>query len=257
MEEIYTPCNIANLREALNDMVEAKSVLQNNNNARQEHLEASAYDLALKQLESRSKAFTSGAPRDPDLQFWIWTWHTQLEKHLKELIKSAQLVDYNKQRLRRKHSAEELLARRSWNLLHEILPCVSTVPAEKLSLMTILELVRMQAMGSIQNGMKATATLITLGRTVEQEFKAEICRQSNIPVVDYEITRGNYFSDMGYKFLHERRLAAARSQELDEQWQGEWSQALRSKVGAFLVNALESVATVTRQMIDPNTKELM
>lgn len=255
---MHVPFNIEVLRSHLNDIVESKTIFENNNDARQEHLESSTYELALKQLEHRNKLHHVDGPRSADLQYWIWTWHSKLEAHLQAIIKSAQTVDRNlKVKPGKKISPEESAARQQVALLQEILPCLSTVSAEKLSLMTILELVRMQGNGGVQSGMKATAALVGIGKTVEAEFKSAICRQSRIPLVDYEIKRGNYFSDMGYKYLHERRLAAARSQDLDERWTGDWSQAMRSKIGAFLVNALESVATVTRTMLDPETGNLM
>lgn len=253
---MHVPFNIVAMRSHLNEVVESKSIFENNNDARQEHLESSSYDLALKQLEHRNKLHHVDAPRSADLQYWIWSWHEKLDAHLQDVIRTAQTVDV-RVKAGKKSTPEESALRLQVGLLREILPCLSTVSTEKLSLMTILELVRMQGNGGVLNGMKAAAALVGIGKTVEAEFKSAICRQSRIPVADYEIKRGNYFSDLGYKYLHERRLAAARSQDLDERWIGSWSQAMRSKIGAFLVNALESVATVTRTMVDPATGEVM
>jgi DNA-directed RNA polymerase len=249
-KEFYTPFNISALRHHLQDVIEAKTVLENNIDARQEHLEASVYDLAIEQFEHRSAAFQDNTPRNPDLQHWIWTWHTAFEKHIAEVIKTAQLMEYKPGRARKGESPE-------WALMKDILPCLSSISTQKLSLLTILELLRLQGTSGVPSGMKAAGALIAIGRAVENEYKVEICRQSKIPVADYSIKKGNYFSNMGYKHLHERRLAAAKSQDLDERWQGDWSQAMRSKVGAFLVNAFESVAEVTRTKKDPKTGEIM
>lgn len=248
---MYTPFNISALRHHLQDVIEAKTVLENNIDARQEHLEASVYDLAIEQFEHRSAAYQDSTPRNPDLQHWIWTWHTAFEKHIAEVIKTAQALEYKPgARFPKGESAQ-------WGLMKDILPCLSSVSTQKLSLLTILELLRLQGTSGVPSGMKAAAALIAIGRAVENEYKVEICRQSKIPVADYSIKKGNYFSNMGYKHLHERRLAAAKSQDLDERWQGDWSQAMRSKVGAFLVNAFESIAEVTRTKKDPVTGEVM
>ncbi|KAF9472674.1 DNA/RNA polymerase [Pholiota conissans] len=247
--EAYTPFNIAALRRHLNDIVAAKSVLENNPDARQEHLEASVYDLAVEQFQHSAANYTDKSPRDADLQQWIWQWHLALEKHINQVVKFALSVA-EQGKMSAKASPED---RAQWALMQDILPCLSSVPTHKLSLLTILELLRLQGTSGVPSGMKAAGALIAIGRGVENEYKAEICRQAKIPVADYSIKRGNYFSNMGYKHLHERRVAAAKSQELDERWQGDWSQAMRSKVGAFLVNAFESVAEVSRTMVDPAT----
>ncbi|KAF8968738.1 hypothetical protein BDZ97DRAFT_326735 [Flammula alnicola] len=277
--EAHVPFNIEALRRHLTEIIEARSVLDNDLSARQKHLESSVYDLALEQLEHRDKVFKDNFPRSPDLQHWIWMWHTRMEEHLKQIIKAAQSVasadrkgtapsvdveeeeeleleEGTKKRrkgTKRKQTPEQLEAARKLRQMQDILPCLVTIPTHKLSLLTILELLRMQGNGGVINGMKTTAALITVGKAVENEFKMEVCKQSKIPVANYSIKRGNYFTNMGYKHLHERRLAAAKSQELDEKWQSDWSQAMRSKVGAFLVNSLESVAEVTRMKVDPAT----
>ncbi len=50
------------MRSHLNEVVESKSIFDNNNDARQEHLETSSYDLALAQLEHRNKLHHVDAP---------------------------------------------------------------------------------------------------------------------------------------------------------------------------------------------------
>lgn len=158
---------------------------------------------------------------------------------------------------KKKMTPEEVKARIELRQMDDILPCLTLVPLHKLSLLTILELLRMQGGGGVVNGVKTTAALITIGKAVENEYKMEVCRQAKIPITMNTAKGTNYFTRMGYNHLHERRIAAARSQERDEKWQADWSQALRAKVGAFLVNSLQSLATVSRTKVDPKTGELL
>ena len=66
-----------------------------------------------------------------------------------------------------------------------------------------------------------------------------------------------YFSRLGYRDLHARRVAAARYMEDAEEWTSEWSQVVRVKVGAFLVDLLMDVATVVRTVIDRRTGDVL
>jgi DNA-directed RNA polymerase len=62
---------------------------------------------------------------------------------------------------------------------------------------------------------------------------------------------------MGYRSLQERRVAAARFMMDNEGWTAPWTQALRSQVGAVLVECLMDVAEVTRTAKDHLTGTVM
>lgn len=110
--------------------------------------------------------------------------------------------------------------------------------------------------------MKMTRMLISVGKAVESEYKANMCRSNNIPFnpssADGENTAmkmdpSRFFTDMGYKHLHQRRVAAAQTMEDGESWTASWTPAIRSRVGAVLVEALMDVAQVVRTKKDPVT----
>lgn len=138
-------------------------------------------------------------------------------------------------------------------------PFLSLVPPNKLSLITILELMRLQGSGGVTHGMKTARALLSIGKAVEMEHKAEICRRNNIniPANTPRASESSYFTRSGYKDLHARRVVARKHMEDSEEWASGWTQLLRVKVGGFLVDALMDVATVVRTTVIKQTGEVV
>ena len=59
---------------------------------------------------------------------------------------------------------------------------MSLVKPEKLSLITILELMHLQGSGGVAEGMKTARALLAVGKAVEIEYKAEMCKKNIISV---------------------------------------------------------------------------
>lgn len=118
---------------------------------------------------------------------------------------------------------------------------------------------RLQGSGGVSEGMKTARALLTIGKAVELEHKAQISRRSNIavPATPPRSTEPGYFTESGYKDLHARRVAARKYVEDSEEWVAPWTQVLRVKVGSFLVDALMDVATVVRTVVAKKTGEVM
>lgn len=130
--------------------------------------------------------------------------------------------------------------------------------ADRLSLITILELMRLVGSGGINDGMKITRTLLSVGRGVENEYKAQMCRKNKIVLANNSKPgEFGYFTRFGYQGLHARRVAAARYMEDAEEWTAEWTALVRVRVGSILVDSLMDVATVERSAINKRTNELV
>jgi DNA-directed RNA polymerase len=138
-------------------------------------------------------------------------------------------------------------------------PFLSLVKPEKLSLITILEIMHLQGSGGVSDGMKTARALLTVGRAVENEYKAEMCKRNHIAIPSHarpsEFT--GYFTGLGYKDLHARRMTAAKYMEDSEEWTSEWTQVLRVRVGSILVDCLMDSATIERTAVDKRTNEEM
>lgn len=113
---------------------------------------------------------------------------------------------------------------------------------------------RLHGTGGVTDGMKTARALITVGKALEREYQAEMCKKNKIPIPNSAATpQGSYFSRFGYTDLHARRVTAAKYMDDSEEWISEWSQNLRLRVGSFLVDALMTVATVKQEAPDKKT----
>lgn len=172
----------------------------------------------------------------PDLRRWMWEWHTKLRDRLTAEIEAISEVEA------RGRSGDGALS-----------PYLSLVKAERLSLITIFEIMRLHGSGGITDGMKTTRALVSVGRAVELEYKAQMCKTHHIYIPTTAKMSDSFFSNLGYKNLQERRVAAAKHMVDGEAWTATWSQAVRSKVGGILVECLMDVAEVTRTAVDKTT----
>ncbi|KAG6877418.1 hypothetical protein C0993_007661 [Termitomyces sp. T159_Od127] len=231
------PFNINNLRQHLAQVVTARRVLADDIIARQEHLEKSAYDVALDQMEHQAKVFdelgfASGALRSSDLRQWMWAWHCKLQERLALEIRSIRAAE-----AKTKRKANEV----------QLSPYLSLLDPRRLSILTILEVMRLQGSGGVFDGMKTTRALLTIGKAVEIEYKGHVCRANKIYVPEApKLGSAGYFSRLGYSSLQQRRVAAAKVMLDAEGWTADWTQYVRSKVGGILVECLMDVAEITR-----------
>lgn len=243
------PFNLETLRKHLGQLILARRVLPDDVATRQKLLEDSVYEVATERLKRQAEVFQELGIGDTrlnssHLQRWMWDWHQKLQVRLK-----ADIADVIK--------AEEKITEAKAHT--RLGPFLSLVNPEKLSLITILELMRLQGSGGVNEGMKTARALLTIGKAVELEHKAQMCKRNNIQVP----TNGNrsgehsFFTKMGYSDLHARRVTARKYMEDSEEWASAWTQVLRVKVGSFLVDALMDVATVVRTMTVKKTGEEM
>lgn len=241
------PFNLDNLRRHLAEVCFARRVLPEDVAARQKLLEESVYDVAVERLKRESEIFDElgigGSLRQPDLQRWMWDWHNKLKARLEEEIRNITIAE------KTTHAQKKMA----------LAPYLSLVRADRLSLITILEIMQLQGTGGVAEGMKTTRALIMLGQAVELEYKAQMCRKNHIhfPSSAGKPANASYFSSMGYNHLLERRVASAKYMSDSEAWTASWTQPIRAKVGGILVECLMDVAQVTRSAVDKVTGEIV
>ncbi|OBZ74536.1 DNA-directed RNA polymerase, mitochondrial [Grifola frondosa] len=243
--EFEVPFNLESLRRHLSHVVLARRVLPEDVASRQKLLEHSVYDVAVERLKHQSDLFdelglTPKGLKNADLQSWMWDWHQKLQVRLKAEIE-------------RVNTEESMLLKKGDMGLS---PFLSLLKIEKLSLITILELMHLQGSGGVTDGMKTARALLAVGKAVELEYKAEMCKKNNIPIPTSNPARpgdNNVFTNIGYKDLYVRRVAAQKFMEDSEEWTSDWSQLVRVKMGSFLVDCLMDVATVMRTAVDKRT----
>lgn len=250
--EMEVPFNLSNLRRHLAQIAYARKVLPEDVSARQKLLEESVYDVAVARLEHQADLFAElglghGGLNAPDLQKWMWDWHTKLQGRLEVEIKSI---------LDAEASNPNAPVKKRGVVNVPLGPFLTLVKAERLSMITILEIMRLQGSGGVSDGMKTARALISVGRAVENEYKAQICKKNNIHLPQQRRageSTSSLFSKQGYQNLHQRRVTAFRFMDDSEEWTADWTQGVRVKVGSILVECLMDMAQVTRTATDKMT----
>ncbi|TEB18252.1 mitochondrial RNA polymerase [Coprinellus micaceus] len=239
------PFKIQNLRDHLTSIAYARQVLPDDMVARQRHLELAAYDMAEDRVEVESANLKElGIDtrfHDKKVQEYMHNWHERLRKKLAEEVK---LIE--------KEEGEGMFR----NSATELTPYLTLVAPDRLSMITILEIMRLTGTGGISGGMKTTRAIVSIGKAVEMEYKARMCKQNDIQMPESSRPDGNVWTDFGYSNLYQRRLAMAKQMSLGESWTAEWTQLTRAQVGSVLLECLMGVAEVDKQAVDRNTGEV-
>ena len=265
--ETEIPFNLDVLRKHLAHVSLARRVLSEDLAARQKLLEDSVYDVAVQRMRRQAELFKElglgdSVLRKQDLRLWMWQWHQLLQTRLKDdialLVKEEEAgrftLRYPRYLTQLCHTASTTAnAKRHFKPLG---PFLSLIKPEKLSLITILEVMHMQGSGGVADGMKAARGLVGVGKAIELEYKAQMCKKNNISLPSTARTgESGFFSRYSYRDLHARRVTARKYMEDAEDWTSDWTQSLRVRVGSFLVDRLMDVAKVIRTGVNKRTGE--
>ena len=114
----------------------------------------------------------------------------------------------------------------------------------------------LQGTGGVTDGMKTARGLVGVGRAIELEYKAQMCKKNNISMPSTaRAGESGFFSRYSYHDLHARRVTARKYMEDAEEWTSDWTQSQRVRVGSFLVDRLMDVAKVVRTGVNKRTGE--
>lgn len=160
-----------------------------------------------------------------------------------------------------------------WGKEADIEPFLRLLKPDKMALITIVELLRLCGGGGVSDGMKATRAILHIGKAVENEYHAQVLKESH-PNKEFEremerIAEGGMSAGAegeeggsGRAKSQEqtldifwRREMAKREKDGDSTWRPAWSQGIRAKVGSILITALMEVAKVDRTVRHPATGE--
>ncbi|CAO1634603.1 unnamed protein product [Sympodiomycopsis kandeliae] len=252
------PMNLSLLQRELSVVRQARQTIRDNEE-RQRLLEETALDSARVRLETSTEHLeaiglrSAGAlSNDGQLQKWMWEWSQKLETAVSKDIERIEAESTKPQEPDGSEAGSEQTKRHSFE--QELLPLLQLLPASKLSLLTILEIMRLQGSGGVFGGMKTARALIAIGAAVEQEYYVDILRK-NPDILAYRRKASDEVKRHGILDLKARRDAkqwlSERSHEgaLPGPSDG-WSPTLRARVGGFLVSHLMQVATVQKRAVD-------
>lgn len=157
---------------------------------RQLKLEERSYQAALDRMEHDRENIPEKLNVRP-LQSYLWHWHEALKEGVKEEIKRVDAV------LERRSLGEDAALDKDRMLYGPFLKLLSV---DKMSVITILELLRLNNSGGIVDGMKSARALIGIGKAIESEYNAEqMAKKTNKALVCQDhganfdnLSSGNY-----------------------------------------------------------------
>ncbi|KAJ1031329.1 hypothetical protein NDA18_002545 [Ustilago nuda] len=242
------PFNLASLKENLSIVQEARRNFSDPYEC-QKWLEHSAIEAARRRLEHSAEKLeelglqTTGALQSKPLQRWMWDWYNKLQATLKEDL----------ERLNLNASDDKHEKRASLPLEQQILPFLRLVPVSKLALITILEIMRMSGNSGVADGMKTTRALLAVGRAIEMEYHSDVVRK-NPRIFQNAHTAQTVLRKRGLINLAARNEIRAWQKQQEEEGVlssiPKWTQAVRARVGSYLVQHLMHVANVSRKATD-------
>lgn len=245
MKEGELPFNLQVLRDNLSIVQEAKNVSADPYE-RQRWLEFGAVEAAKKRFEFGASHLeelglhNAGALQSKDLQQWMWSWYKKLEEVLREDIE------------RIRSTSGKIRGAGSVTLLEtQLLPFVQLLSSQKLAMITILELMRLQGTGGVADGMKTASALVNIGKAVEREHFSEVL-QKNPDRMAKARSMQSTLKQRGLSDMQARR-DMKKLMDKDQTFEAEslnWSTNIRARVGSFVVQHLMNVATVKRSATD-------
>lgn len=233
------PFNLQTLQDSLAVMNDARMHVPDMFE-RQRWLEHSALDAARKRLQYDTEKLAeiglhSGGLKEATLQGWMWQWYLKLQERLDTALAA----------LRKEQHANRLET--------HLYPFLCVLPTSKIAMITVLELMHMQGVSGVADGVKTTRALLQIGRAIENEYHAVVINKHPEVFVQARAAQ---------RMLRERKLVNLAARRDVKAWQERnaadnietnlprWTQTVRARVGGYLVEQLMDVAYVKRSAYD-------
>ncbi|CEP64943.1 DNA-directed RNA polymerase LALA0_S15e00892g [Lachancea lanzarotensis] len=175
----------------------------------------------------------------------LWEWFNQMLPLVKEEVKRCAEVasDSVQEGTLSAKEKKQNKARQDYG------PYLTLVDAEKMCVITILELLKLNSTGGVMEGMRTARAVISVGKAIEMEFRAELLLK-NESYVFKDINKKSH----EFKLLVQRARNTFRSMKIEES-KILWPQESRAKIGSILISMLIHVARVRVEGVDPVTQE--
>ncbi|CAG8465011.1 7475_t:CDS:10 [Paraglomus occultum] len=210
---------------------------------RQMKLEENAYQAAIERWQVKTDEMLKRGigfkiKKLTELKEILWDWHTKLVPLIAEELERVEIMKDDPER-------------------KQYGPFLRLLKAEKLSSVTILELMRLQTISGYTNGMKTAATVISVGKAVENEYNAEqIKKKNNRKMIERDLTiQALYSSGKLFHMAVRRAIEKYQNEQLPTDWKPSWPVAVKAKVGSILVSLLISCAKVPAKITNRAAKE--
>ncbi|RKP10634.1 DNA-directed RNA polymerase N-terminal-domain-containing protein [Thamnocephalis sphaerospora] len=206
---------------------------------RQLQLEDQAMIASLERLRAVAAAQgTEMKLSSSPLRTLMWQWHQKLAPMIREEQERARSITGKTDRL-------------------TYGPFITLLDADKISVLTIQQVLRLNATHGTVTGIKTARVLADVGRAIEMEYYAEQLRTRHNSVVNARRINLQTLYSSGRLFdMHVRKMQAKLlEEEPDENWLPRWPSAVRLKLGSLLTSMLISVAKIKSKRVGENVEE--
>ncbi|CAG8530136.1 4387_t:CDS:10, partial [Acaulospora morrowiae] len=253
MSSEQSPAKMAIGVKLMKSTLEALKETQLSEYERQIRLEENALHAAIERWKYEHEQLRKIGKPNPgvaDMKKCIWDWHEALVPLIQDELKMCKnLNGYERAQYG---------------------PFLQMLSAEKLSAITIMEMIRQNGAGGIIDGMKITRGIMAIGKAVESEYNVEqLKKKQNRKLIGKDLSIQELFSS-GKLFNMTIRRAAAKIEEgqLNTTWQPEWPLVARAKIGihlevphpsqigSILAGMLIDVAKIQVSTVDANGKKI-
>ncbi|SCU83460.1 LADA_0C11584g1_1 [Lachancea dasiensis] len=179
------------------------------------------------------------------LNIKLWEWFNQMLPLVKEEVKRCTDIA-NKAVSDPSLSSQE---KKQNKARQEYGPYLTLVDPEKMCVITILELLKLNSTGGVIEGMRTARAVISVGKAIEMEFRAELLLKNESHVFK-DINKKSH----EFKLLVQRARNTFRSMKIEES-KILWPQEARAKIGSILISMLIHVAKVKVEGVDPVTSQ--
>ncbi|KAF9439303.1 DNA-directed RNA polymerase [Entomortierella beljakovae] len=214
---------------------------------RQLKLEERSYQAAIDRVEYDKENMPEKLNVKP-LKAYMWQWHQALRAGIIAEIKRVDAV------LERRSLSEDVALDKDRMLYGPFLKLISP---DKLSIITVLELLRLNNSGGIVEGMKSARALIGIGKAVESEYNAEqMTKKSNKALFDQRLNVHQLYGSGKLFNMAVRKAETKRSETMHPtDWTPVWPESTKAKIGSVLATILMDCAKVQIPSFDPETNE--
>jgi len=213
------------------------------NEARQRQLEVRGVDGAKEKWkhEFEDMQKRGGLSLNKGLNAQLFKWYSEFLPYLEKEVEECKAL-LNGDAPPQKLTAEEKQIRKDREYYA---PYLVLVPPKKMSVITILELLKLNSTGGIIDGMRAARALISVGRAIELEYRSQSLLNTEKKAYSKKLKTTNQWKKM---------LRHKKSVILDDPSQtSEWSYTIYAKLGSVLTSLLMHVAKVPVKAVDPTT----
>ncbi|CEP18198.1 hypothetical protein [Parasitella parasitica] len=211
-------------------------------------LEQQGYEMALQRLlydkeQSMERGDTLNAMNLTPLKRIMWEWHQKMLPLVKEEVERCDAAT-SRENERRLYG-----------------PFLKVLPPETLSIVTILELLRLHNSSGIGDGMKTARAIIDVGKSVEMEYNA-VQIKNKARGFDKNSDTHALFSSGKLFNLAVRKARIDMEKDLSQHsngmgpandWNPVWPSTIRAKVGSVLTSLLLEAAKIPVPSKDPET----